>query len=317
MKKRSIIIDCDPGIDDAVALCLAFSARDELNILAVTTVAGNVPLHRTARNARIMRELAGRDDVPVFAGCEAPLVRAPVFAEDFHGESGLEGVEIFEPAAPIGSGHAAVKIVDLLRSSPEPVQLIATGPLTNIAAAFALAPDISGNISELVLMGGANHEGGNITPHAEFNIFADPHAAQIVFEKQFQSKFPVTVFSLDFTHTVRNTPERIAAMRESGGRVSEHAANLLVAMNRFEKVMVGSDAGPLHDPCPIVYALRPDLFTSLAGSIEIETKAGDSFGQTRFSEGGGSVNWITPPWGKDTASAIFEVLTDRIGSYDK
>jgi len=315
MRPRPVIIDCDPGIDDAVALSLAFSVPDELNILAVTTVAGNVPLELTSRNGRIMRELAGREDVAVFAGCAAPMVRSPVFAQDFHGEDGLEGIKTFEPALPLGIGHAAMNIAELVRGSPDPVQLIATGPLTNIAAALTLAPDITSNISELVLMGGANSEGGNITPFAEFNIFADPHAAQLVFEKRFSSKLPVTVFSLDFTHTVRNTLERIDTLRASGGKLSIHAANLLEAINAFEAKMVGSETGPLHDPCPIVYAIAPELFGSVLGSVEVVTEEGDQFGQTKFIESEGNVKWIKNPEGNDASDAIFEVITSRIGAY--
>lgn len=317
MKKRPVIIDCDPGIDDAVALSLAFAARDELDILAITTVAGNVPLELTSRNAQIMRELAGGEDVPVYAGCAAPMVRSPVFAADFHGESGLEGIEIFKPAAPLSDGHAAVKIVELVRGAAEPVQLIATGPLTNVAAALTIAPDISQNISELVLMGGADAEGGNITPHAEFNVFADPHAAQIVFEKPFDAGLPITVFSLDFTHTVRNTPERIAEVRGSGGRLSAHVANLLESINAFEKKMVGTETGPLHDPCTVAYTLAPDLFGSRAGRVQIDTAQGDTFGQTRFSPQERGVKWITNWPGEDASPAVYDLIVERIGAYGR
>ena len=316
MAKTPIIIDCDPGIDDAVALALAFSARDELNILAVTTVAGNVPLELTARNARIMRELARREDVPVYAGSARPLVREPVFAADFHGESGLEGIEIFDPRQPLGDGHAALKIIEHIRASSEPVQLLVTGPLTNIALALSLAPDIGSNISELVIMGGADTEGGNITPTAEFNIFADPHAAQIVFEKSYAAGegLPTTVFSLDFTHTVRATRERVSAMRASGGALSGHVANLLEAMNAFEEEMVGGDAGPLHDPCTVVYALAPDLFGSRTGSVRVITEPGDRYGQTVFAEQERGVKWIANWPGMDASDAIFELLAERIGA---
>ena len=294
MATTPIIIDCDPGIDDAVALSLAFSAVDELDILAITAVAGNVPIELTARNARVMRELACREDVPVFAGSSRPILRAPVFAEDFHGETGLEGIDVFAPREPLGDGHGAVKIVELVRSHPEPVTLVATGPLTNIAMALALAPEIARNISELVLMGGADTEGGNITPHAEFNIFADPHAAQIVFEKPLDVFFPITVLSLDFTHTVRNTPERIAAVRASGGKLSTHAASLLEAINAFEKKMVGSGTGPhCMIPCTVAYVLAPDLFGSVAGHVSVVTEPGDRFGQTVFSEKDRGVKWVT------------------------
>lgn len=314
MSKHPVIIDCDPGIDDAVALALAFSVPDELDVLAITTVAGNVPLQLTERNARILRELAGRGDVPVFAGCPQPMVRAPVFADDFHGEDGLGGVASFTPKKALGEGHAVLKIVELIRAAPRPVQLIATGPLTNIAAALLLAPDIGENILELVVMGGADSAGGNITPHAEFNFYADPHAAQLVFEKQIGAdhKFPIVLFSLDFTHTVRNTPERIAAVRASGGALSEVTADFLEAINAFELKMVGSGTGPLHDPCTIAYALSPDLFRGRAGSVRINTKRGDHFGQSTFIDEGQRVTWIAND-SIETSDAIFDLLTKRLG----
>ena len=313
MAKTPIIIDCDPGIDDAVALALAFSARDELEILAVTTVAGNVPLELTARNARIMRQLAGREDVPVYAGCAQPLIRALESATEFHGKTGLEGIEIFNPIAPLGGGHAAIRIASLIRASSEPVKLIATGPLTNIGLALALAPEIAGNIAELVIMGGADSEGGNITETAEYNFWADPHAAKLVFGTQYD--VPITLFSLDFTHTVRIHPEDIAAMRASGGRLSDHAANLMVAINKFEKEHAGSDTGPLHDPCTIIHALAPELAGARTGGVKINTDDGALFGQSVFIEGNKGARWAINNSGEATRKAVFKLLTDRIGAY--
>ena len=313
MTKTPVILDCDPGIDDAVALALAFSARDELELLAVTTVAGNAPLVKTQRNARMLRELAGREDVPVYAGCPAPTLRDAVFAPEFHGEEGLIGIEIFEPSAGLGEGHAALRIVDLVRQSPEPVQLLVTGPLTNVAAALTLAPEITGNISELVIMGGADTEGGNITPHAEFNIFADPHAAKIVFEKPFETGLPVTVFSLDFTHTVRNTLERIDAVRASGGRLSHDTASLLEAINKIEKREVGSDFGPLHDPCTVAYALAPDLFACRTGSVEIVIDDEEKFGHTAFRQAERGVKWISHQQDPSVSDAIYDLIVERLG----
>ena len=317
MTKYPVIIDCDPGIDDAVALSLAFSARDELKILAITTVAGNVPLELTARNARIMRQLAGREDVPIYAGCSVAMEREPVFAEEFHGEDGLEGIEPFEPKVPLGEGHAVTNIVDVIRNSSEPVQVIATGPLTNIAGALMMAPEIGSNISELVLMGGADTEGGNITPFAEFNIFADPHAAALVFDRYFRDGTapPITVFSLDFTHTVRNTPERIDAVRRCGGRLAAPTANLLIAINKFEKKMVGTGTGPLHDPCTVAYALVPDMFSYRTGRVDVVTQKGERFGQTRFENQARGVKWITSTPGEDVSEKIYQLIIDRIGSY--
>ena len=166
-------------------------------------------------------------------------------------------------------------------------------------------------------MGGADTEGGNITPTAEFNIFADPHAAQIVFEKSFGegAGVPITVFSLDFTHTVRNTPARIEAVRDSGGKLSQETASLLEAINTFEEKMVGPGAGPLHDPCTVAYALAPDLFSARAGSVSIVTNPGDLFGHTRFEERERGVKWIANWPGKDASDAIFDLIVSRIGSH--
>lgn len=317
MTRKPVIIDCDPGIDDAVALSLAFSARDELDILAITAVAGNVPLELTQRNARIMRELAGRGDVPVFAGCARPLVREPKSAEEFHGETGLEGIQIFEPKAPLGEGHSVEAIIRLIRQSKEPVQLIATGPLTNIGLALSLAPDVAQNIAELVVMGGADSEGGNITSSAEYNFWADPHGAKLVFDHQASDRggFPAMVISLDFTHTVRNTPERIQAARSSGGRMSGFVATLMESINKLELKHAKLDTGPLHDPCTICYSIAPDVFEFAMGSVEIVTGKGDLFGHSKFEEGAGTVKWALNRNGQQTSDAIYGLLNERLSFY--
>ena len=317
MAKRHVIIDCDPGIDDAVMLALAFSARDELDILAIATVAGNVPLELTARNARILRELAGREDVPVYAGCARPLVREPKSAEEFHGKSGLEGLEIFDPKLGLAEGHSVDAIIGAVQSSVHPVKLVVTGPLTNVALAFALAPDIGARIDELVIMGGADTAGGNITDNAEYNFWADPHAAKLVFDFQRSDKggFPVTVISLDFTHTVRNEISRIEAARKSGGRLSPHVATFMESMNRLEQKYAKKETGPLHDPCTIAYVLAPDLFEFRSGSVEVVSEQGDYFGHSKFVEGAGEVKWAVNNKGTETSDAIYQLLNARIGAY--
>ena len=177
-----LIIDCDPGVDDAVMLMMAL-ASDKLDVRAIMAVAGNVPLDLTSRNARMMCQLMGRTDVPVYAGCPAPILRPPVTAEDFHGESGIAGLDPFEPDMPLADGHAVTFLVDTLKAAaPREYTLVVTGPMTNIAAALVLDPSIAKGISRLILMAGADSEGGNITPFSEFNVFADPHAAAIVFK---------------------------------------------------------------------------------------------------------------------------------------
>ncbi len=181
MAARPIIIDCDPGQDDAVMLLMALASPDELDILGITAVAGNVPLALTERNTRLIVELAGRRDVPVYAGCPRPLVRELVTAEEVHGRTGIDGFDIHDPAVPLGAAHAVDYLVDTLMAADLPITLVPTGPLTNVAMAMVKEPRIVERIDESVLMGGAMREGGNSTPAAEFNILVDPHAAHVVF----------------------------------------------------------------------------------------------------------------------------------------
>src|SRR5260370_12432719 len=203
---RPIIIDTDPGIDDAVAILLAL-ASPELDVLGIVAVAGNVPLAATACNACSIIELAGRPELPVYAGCPRPLGGKPLDAERSHGSSGLGGLVLPAPAQPPRTEHGVFYLIDRLRKAePKSITLCALGPLTNIAMALVAAPDIAPGIAELVLMGGASHGGGNMTPAAEFNIYVDPHAAAIVFD----SGLSITMVPLDVTETVRSTPERIA-----------------------------------------------------------------------------------------------------------
>ena len=175
MAARPVIIDCDPGQDDAVALFLAMASPDELDILGITTVAGNVPLELTQRNARMMCDIAGRRDLPVFAGYDRPLVREPITAEYIHGNTGIDGVDVFEPDTPLQDYHAVSFIVEtLVNAEPDTVTLVPTGPMTNIAAAIGRSPEAVNGIREIVSMGGAMREGGNRSPSAEFNIHMRP-----------------------------------------------------------------------------------------------------------------------------------------------
>ncbi|MGB5344784.1 MAG: nucleoside hydrolase, partial [Woeseia sp.] len=182
MPARPVIIDCDPGQDDAINLLLALSAPQQLGVLGITTVAGNVPLALTERNARLMCDIAGRRDVPVFAGCDRPLQRRLITAENVHGRSGIDGIAICTPETPLQPLHAVDFIIETLeRAAPDSITLVPTGPLTNIATALQREPSIVAAVHEIVLMGGALREGGNTTPSAEFNILVDPHAAHTVF----------------------------------------------------------------------------------------------------------------------------------------
>ena len=276
MTPRSIIIDADPGNDDAVALLLAL-ASPELDTLGVTTVAGNVPLTLTTRNARAIVELAGRDDVPVYTGADKPLVRAPVSAEHVHGQSGLGGVVLAEPLQPLAEEKAVDFIIRTLRDEPAgSVTLCALGPLTNVALALMQSPKIAARLREIVLMGGSGFAGGNVTPCAEFNIYADPHAAQVVF----RSGVPIVMLPLDVTHQVISTRERIAAIGEIGNRAGRTVAQLLTFAAATGVENYGGDGAPLHDPCVVAYLLRPELFAGRHINVEIETGSALTMGMT-------------------------------------
>lgn len=273
---RRIIIDTDPGQDDAVAILLAL-ASPEVEVLGVVAVAGNVPLPLTQRNARIVCELAGRRDMPVYAGCDAPLKRTLVTAEHVHGKTGLDGPPLPDPAMPLMDEHGVDWIIRTLRTEPAgTVTLCPLGPLTNIAVAFRRAPDIIGRVQEIVLMGGAYFEVGNITPAAEFNIYVDPEAAEIVF----RSGVPLTVMPLDVTHkalTSRDWVDGIAALGTETGRM---VAAWTGFFERFDVAKYGSHGAPLHDPTVIARLIRPDLFGGRHVNVEIETQSDLTLGMT-------------------------------------
>ncbi|MEM9576208.1 MAG: nucleoside hydrolase [Pseudomonadota bacterium] len=277
MTRRKIIIDTDPGQDDAVAILLALASPEELDLLGITCVAGNVSLALTARNARIVCELAGQTDVPVFAGCDRPLGRDLVTAEHVHGQTGLDGPDLPDPTMPLQDQHAVDFIIDTLRHHASgTVTLCPLGPLTNIATAFERAPDIIDKVQEIVLMGGAYFEVGNVTPAAEFNIYVDPQAADIVFK----SGVPIVVMSLDVTHKVLVTSPRNEAFRALGTPVGIAVAQMTDFFERYDKEKYGSAGAPLHDPCVTAYLLRPDLFSGRHINVEIETQSELTMGMT-------------------------------------
>lgn len=305
MAGKPIIIDCDPGVDDAIALMLALKSP-ELIVKAITVVAGNVPLALTQRNARQICELLGRSDVPIYAGCPRPLVRSLITAEDIHGKTGLEGATLPEPSLPLQACHAVSFLIDTLRSATEPITLATLGPLTNIAAAIVQAPDILQNIERIVMMGGGI-TCGNITPVAEFNIYVDPHAAHVVFE----AEFPITLLSLDVTHQVLTTPARLDAIREIGNPVSEVAVAVLSHYGKADEERLGQVGAPLHDPCVIAYLLRPDLFTTYPGTVQVELNSSLTLGQTVVSLAKAehpTVDIVQTV----NAAGIYELLTKRL-----
>lgn len=274
---RKIIIDTDPGQDDAVAILLALASPEDLEVLGLTAVAGNVPLPLTQKNARIICELAGKPEIRVFAGCDAPLRRALVTAEHVHGKTGLDGPQMADPVMPLQDQHAVDFIIDTLRREPaHTVTLCPLGPLTNIATAFLRAPDIMARVQQIVLMGGAYFEVGNITPTAEFNIYVDPEAADIVFK----SGAPIVVMPLDVTHKALTTRARIEAFRGLGSEPGRMVAEWTDFFERFDMQKYGSEGAPLHDPCVIAYLIRPELFTGRHINVAIETQSDLTLGMT-------------------------------------
>ena len=273
---QSLIIDTDPGQDDAVAILLAL-ASPEINLLGITTVAGNVPLGLTQENARKICDLAGRTDMQVFAGLDRPLVRPLVTAEHVHGRTGLDGPVLPDPETPLQEQHAVDYIIDTLRREPAgSVTLAPIGPLSNIAMAMQRAPDIIPRIRQIILMGGAYFEVGNITPAAEFNIYVDPHAAQVVFA----SGVPVIMMPLDVTHKALTRTDRVAALRAIGNRTGVAVAEMLEFFERFDEAKYGSDGGPLHDPCTVAWMIAPDIFNGRPCNVEIETASPLTMGMT-------------------------------------
>lgn len=310
MFPRKIIIDTDPGQDDAVAILLALASPEEIEVLGITAVAGNVPLPLTQRNARIVCELAGRQDVAVYAGCDAPLTRKLVTAEHVHGKTGLDGPQLPEPTMPLQEQHAVEFIIDTLRSHPKgSVTLCPLGPLTNIATAFQRAPDVVENVAEIVLMGGAYFEVGNITPAAEFNIYVDPQAADIVF----QSGVRIVVMPLDVTHKALVTGARVQAFRTMGTEVGRMVAEWTDFFERFDKEKYGSEGAPLHDPCVIAYLIQPGLFQGRHVNVTVETGSELTLGMTvadwwRVTDRAPNAMFM----GSLDADGFFDLLTDRL-----
>ncbi len=273
-KSVPLIIDCDPGVDDAIALLLTF-ASPELDLLGIVTVAGNVPLSVTSGNARRICELAQRRDMSVFAGCPRPLRQSLVTAAAVHGESGLIGVDLPAPTMALQSEHGVAWLIRTLMAAEQPVTIATLGPLTNLAMAIVQAPEIVAKIQRVVIMGGAVTQ-GNITPSAEFNIYCDPESAQIVMT----AGLNLTLIGLDVTHTAIATPDRLQTLRDIGTPLGPLVANLLTAYGAYDRQHSGLAGAPLHDPCVIAYLLQPGLFTARDCYVEIETVSPDRRGQT-------------------------------------
>lgn len=268
-----IIIDCDPGHDDAIAILLAL-ASPEVSLLGVTTVGGNAHLEDTTRNALTVLEVAGRTDVPVAAGCDHPLIRPLQTADHVHGESGMDGPVLQPPSTRPVDAHAVDFLAETIAASSDPVTLIPTGPLTNIALLLRHYPDVVDNIQRVVLMGGAI-ELGNVTPAAEFNIWVDPEAAGIVFGQGLD----LTMVGLDVTHQARMGPAHGQRLRGSG-QAGEFVADLLDFFVRFHQRVYGMDSSPIHDAVAVADAIWPDLLVTEELHVAIETTSELTRGRT-------------------------------------
>jgi len=308
--RRPIIIDTDPGQDDAVAILFALGASDQLDVRAITTVAGNVPLSLTAKNARIVLGWANRTDIPVYAGCPRPLIREPVTAEHVHGETGLDGVPLAEPKVELANGHAVDFLIKALGNAwPASITLCLLGPMTNLAAALVQDPDIRRGIKEVVLMGGGYHVRGNVTPNAEFNVYADPEAAAVVFG----SGIPLVVLPLDVTHQVLSTKERIARLENLGNRAGTLIAAILRSHGLIEIKQMATDGGPLHDPTVIAYLLQPSLFSGRTVNVTVETRGELTVGETVVDWRGVTGRPANALWLNQVDSdGFYELLTETL-----
>ncbi|EPU3917133.1 TPA: pyrimidine-specific ribonucleoside hydrolase RihA [Aeromonas hydrophila] len=307
-----VILDCDPGHDDAIALILAL-ASPELKVLAVTTSAGNQTPDKTLNNALRILTLLGRDDIPVAAGAPKPLARELIIADNVHGESGLDGPTLPDPAfAPVAM-TALELMAKCLRESPEPVTLVPTGPLTNIALLLAAHPELKAKIARIVLMGGAAGP-GNWTPAAEFNIYVDPEAADMVFK----SGLPITMCGLDVTHEAQVMDEDIERVRAITNPVAQCVAGLLDFFMIYHRDPKWGFAGaPLHDPCTIAWLLAPALFHGVECRVDIETGGTHTSGMTvvdRYGLTGKAANALVL-LGLDRAGFI-DLLVTRLRAFD-
>ncbi|MBV9875932.1 MAG: nucleoside hydrolase [Verrucomicrobia bacterium] len=308
--RRPIIIDTDPGQDDAIAILFALGASDRLDLRAITAVAGNVPLSLTAKNARIVLGWVNRTDIPVYAGCPRPLVREPVTAEHVHGETGLAGVPLEEPGVELENGHAVDFLIKaLVNPWPAPITLCLLGPMTNLAAALVQEPDIRHGIKEVVLMGGGYHVRGNVTPTAEFNVYADPEAAAVVFG----SGIPIVVLPLDVTHQVLSTKARVSRLENLGNRAGALIAAILRSHGLIENKQTAIDGGPLHDPTVIAYLLQPTLFSGRMVNVTVETRGEFTVGETVVDWHGVTNRSVNALWLSQVDSdSFYTLLTDTV-----
>lgn len=307
---RKVIIDCDPGLDDAIALMLAFGARDRLDILGVTTVGGNVGIDLTQRNARMVCDMAGRMDVRVHAGCARPMVRDPIVADYYHGVTGMGGLEIFEPSVPLADEHAVNFLVRTLMSEPAgSVTLACLAPLTNIAMALVLEPRIASRIAQIVFMGGAQKEGGNTTPTASFNVYCDPHALHVVLA----SGVPIVMVNLDVTHQLVMTPQRLKAILGIGTAAARIVGDMLTwdHERRLSNYGAGAEGLPVSDLSVIAQILDPTLFSGRQLNVTVDLVSPLTFGMTVVDLWGFTDRKPNALWLQHAeADRVFQLLVD-------
>lgn len=274
MNKR-IILDCDPGHDDAMAMMLAASKLSKLNLEAITTVAGNVDVEKNTNNALRLCDLLGLNNVPVAKGAAHPLVRKMKAAAHVHGKSGLDGTSLpEEPIKQIINQHAVDLIIEKVTDSDRDITIVPTGPLTNIALAIRKAPQIIPKIKEIVLMGGGTY--GNRTPAAEFNIYVDAEAAKIVFE----SGVPIEMFGLDVTHQALATSDRMKEISDINNPVAKAVMQMMNFYSRIYQGKLGFTGAAVHDPCPVAYLIDPTMFGMERVRVDVETKGEFTYGMT-------------------------------------
>lgn len=289
------------------------SSPDELEILGITTVAGNVPLTLTRRNARMMCDIAGRQDIRVFSGCDKPMVREAITAEYIHGNTGIDGVDVFEPNTPLQQQHAVDFIIEtLLAADDASITLVPTGPLSNIGTAIDKEPAILRHVKQIVVMGGAMREGGNRSPSAEFNILVDPQAAELVFN----CGRPIVVMGLDVTHQVLSTRGRVDRIRALDNPVAQATAGMLSFFHRYDSKKYGSEGAPLHDPCTVAWLLEPGLFQTRECNLSVETESELTMGHTavdfwHVTDRPHNVHWAHAV----DADGFYTLLTDRLSRF--
>ncbi|MFC2572852.1 uridine-preferring nucleoside hydrolase UriH [Actinomyces oris] len=273
--QRKILLDCDPGHDDAVAMMLAWG-NPSIELLGVTTVGGNQTLDKVTRNALSVATVVGMHDVPIAAGCRLPLVRPVEIAPDVHGDSGLDGVELPEPAVELDPRHGVDLIIETIMSNePGTVTLVPTGPLTNIAMAARKEPRIVERVQEVVLMGGGYHV-GNWSPVAEFNIKVDPEAAHIVFNE----KWPIVMVGLDLTHQALATDEVAERIAAVPGSVSQFTLGLFTFFRKAYQDAQGFEFPPVHDPCTLAYLIDPTIVETVKVPVDVELNGSLTTGMT-------------------------------------